>query len=51
MSHAVILKHPWMEALAVQVKQGSVDPTRDIGEMETLCRELLASGAEESLCE
>ncbi|KAH9977461.1 CHAT domain-containing protein [Russula compacta] len=36
-------------ALAVQVELESVDPTRDIGEMATLCRELLRSGVEESL--
>ena len=30
-------------ALAVQVKLDSVDPMRDIGEMVTLCRELLSS--------
>ncbi|KAH9986991.1 hypothetical protein BJV74DRAFT_988311 [Russula compacta] len=36
-------------ALAVQVKPESVDPTRDIGEMATLCHELLKSGVSESL--
>ena len=36
-------------ALAVQVKLESVDPVQDIGEMVTLCRELLNSGVSESL--
>ena len=36
-------------ALADQVELESVYPTRDFGEMATLCRELLRSGAEESL--
>ncbi|KAH9955877.1 CHAT domain-containing protein [Russula compacta] len=36
-------------ALAVQVALGSVNPTRDIGEMATLCHEILSSGVEESL--
>ena len=38
-----------VQALAVQVKLGSVDPMRDIGEMATLCHELLRSGVKESL--
>ena len=38
-----------VSALAVQVELESVDPTRDIEEMATLCRELLRSGVEESL--
>ena len=38
-----------VQALAIQVEMESVDPTRDIGEMATLCRELLTSGVEESL--
>ena len=38
-----------VQALAVQVELESVDPTRDIGEMATLCRELLTSGVEEPL--
>ena len=38
-----------VQAMAVQVEMESVDPTRDVGEMTTLCRELLRSGVEESL--
>ncbi|KAH9993121.1 hypothetical protein BJV74DRAFT_884482 [Russula compacta] len=38
-----------MWALAVQVELESVDPMSDIGEMATLCRELLTSGDSESL--
>ena len=34
-------------ALAIQVDQGSVDPMRGIGEMATLCRELLTLGDSE----
>ncbi|KAH9977477.1 hypothetical protein BJV74DRAFT_888456 [Russula compacta] len=36
-------------AFAVQVELESVDPRRDIGEMATLCLELLRSSVEESL--
>ncbi|KAH9993129.1 hypothetical protein BJV74DRAFT_375209 [Russula compacta] len=36
-------------ALAIQVDLESVDPMRDIGEMATLCLELLTSGVSESL--
>ena len=38
-----------VQALAVQVELEFVDPTRNIGEMTTLCHELLRSDAEESL--
>ena len=38
-----------VRALAAQVALESVDPMRDIGEMATLCRELLTSGVSESL--
>ncbi|KAH9969347.1 hypothetical protein BJV74DRAFT_954197 [Russula compacta] len=38
-----VIKASWVEVLAVQVKLGSVDPIRDIGEMVTLCNELLKS--------
>ena len=37
-----------VRALAVQVELESVDPMRNIGEMATLCRELLTSGDPES---
>ncbi|KAH9956961.1 CHAT domain-containing protein [Russula compacta] len=43
-----VIKASWVEVLAVQVKLGSVDPIRDIGEMVTLCNELLKSGVEKS---
>ncbi|KAH9970655.1 CHAT domain-containing protein [Russula compacta] len=38
-----------VRALAVQVELEPVDPMRDVGEMATLCRELLASDVSESL--
>ena len=43
------IKTLFVWALSVQVKLESVDPTRHIGEMATLCHELLRSGVEESL--
>ena len=43
------IKALFVRALAVQVKLESVDPMRDIGEMATLCHELLRSGVEEPL--
>ncbi|KAH9965586.1 hypothetical protein BJV74DRAFT_799595 [Russula compacta] len=35
-------------ALTARVELGSIDPTRDIWEMATLCREILSSGVSES---
>ena len=43
-----VIKASLVEALAVQVKLGSIDPTRDIREMTTLCHEILSWGVEES---
>ena len=43
------IKAVLVEALADQVKLESLDPMQNIGEMATLCRELLRSGVEESL--
>ena len=43
------IKEFLVRALAVQVDLESLDPMQDIGEMATLCRELLRSGVEESL--
>ena len=43
------IKAIFVRILAVQMELESVDPLRDIGEMVTLCRELLRSGVEESL--
>ncbi|KAH9971893.1 CHAT domain-containing protein [Russula compacta] len=44
-----LIKASLVKALAVQVELEYVDSMRDIGEMATLCRELLRSGAEEPL--
>ena len=43
------IKSVLVKALADQVKLESLDPMQGIGEMATLCRELLRSGVEESL--
>ena len=43
------IKMSFMWALVDQVKLESVDPIRDIGEMATLCHELLTSDVSESL--
>ena len=43
------LKALLVSALAVQVSLESVDPTREIEEMATLCHEVLRSGVQESL--
>ncbi|KAH9976536.1 hypothetical protein BJV74DRAFT_888682 [Russula compacta] len=43
-----VIKASLVEVLAIQVEPKSVDPMRDVGEMATLCLELLRSGVEES---